>query len=75
MQLDCGAPETFYRPQKDEAVPIVKIDGENKKIDGFLINNAVDGNGIKTIWINNYSSNSFILKMDLAWSIMLKEIR
>lgn len=75
MQMDNNSPETFYTPEKNEVSPTVKIKGENKKIDGFMINNAADGNGNKTIWINNTSANSLIIKMDLGWSIVLKEIR
>jgi len=75
IQLDNTAAETFYRPKDDEVSPVVKIKGENKTIDGFRINNAADGNGNKTLWIHNDSSNSLILKMELGWSIVLKEIR
>lgn len=45
------------------------------KIEGFIINNAADGTGNKTWWINGISSNSLILKMDMGWTIELKEIR
>ena len=75
ITLDNGAPETFYRPEKDEVSPVVKIKGEDKKLDAFIINNAADGSGNKTMWINGMSSNSLIVKMDLGWSIVLKEIR
>ncbi|MBL7702321.1 MAG: hypothetical protein JNM14_08720 [Ferruginibacter sp.] len=75
MQLDNNAPETFYRPEKDEVSPVVKVKGEDKKLEGFIINNAADGTGKKTIWVHGISSNSLILKMDLGWSIVLKEIR
>jgi hypothetical protein len=75
MTLDNGTPETFYRPEKDEVNPVVKIKGEDKKLEAFMINNAVDGSGNKTMWINDISSNSLIVKMDLGWSIVLKEIR
>lgn len=75
MTLDNGAAETFYRPEKDEVNPVVKIKGEDKKLDAFIINNAADGTGNKTMWINGISSNSLIVKMDLGWSIVLKEIR
>lgn len=75
ITLDNGAPETFYRPEKDEVSPVVKIKGEDKKLDAFIINNAADGGGNKTMWINGISSNSLIVKMDLGWSIVLKEIR
>lgn len=75
MTLDNGTPETFYRPEKDEVEPVVKVKGEDKKLEGFIINNAADGNGKKTMWIHGISSNSLILKMDLGWSIVLKEVR
>lgn len=75
MTLDNGAPETFYRPEKDEVAPVVKIKGEDRKLEAFIINNAADGSGNKTMWINGISSNSLIVKMNLGWSIVLKEIR
>ncbi len=75
IQIDDNIPETFYRPEKDEVTPVVKIKGEDKKMDVFIINNAADGTGNKTMWINGISSNSLIVKMDLGWTIVLKEIR
>lgn len=75
MTLDNGAPETFYNPENDDVSTIVKIKGENKKIEAFIINNAADGSGNKTMWIHDISSNSLIVKMDMGWSIILKEIR
>lgn len=75
LQLDNNAPETFYLPDDNEVYPVVKIKGEDKKINGFAINNAADGNGTKTLWINDISANPLIIKMDLGFSIALKEIR
>ncbi|MEO6541714.1 MAG: hypothetical protein ABIN74_12000 [Ferruginibacter sp.] len=75
MQLDNNTPETFYRPQNDDVSPVVKIKGEDKKLEAFIINNAADGNGKKTMWIHGISSNSLIIKMDMGWTIVLKEIR
>jgi len=75
MQLDNNSPETFYRPEKDEVNPTVKIKGEDKKLDAFIINNAADGTGNKTMWINGISSNSLIVKMELGFSIQLMEIK
>lgn len=75
MTIDDNTPETFYRPDKDEVFPEVKIKGKEMKIEGFIINNAADGTGNKTWWINGISSNSLILKMDMGWTIELKEIR
>lgn len=75
MQIDNGAPETFYQPDNADVELVVKIKGKDKTINGFSINNAADGAGSKTLWINNISSNSLILKMDLGFSIILKEIK
>ena len=75
MQIDNNSPETFYRPKNDEANPIVKIKGTDKKLDAFIINNAADGTGNKTMWINGISSNSLIVKMELGFSIQLMEIK
>lgn len=75
MQLDNGSPETFFRSGEDEVNPEVKIKGAYKKLAGFQISNSADGEGTKTMWVNDISSNSLILKMDLGWTIILKEIR
>lgn len=75
MSFDGGPEETFYRPEKDEVAPVINVKGKNMTIDGFMINNAADGKGDKTLWINGISSNSLILKMDLGWTVELKEIR
>jgi hypothetical protein len=75
MQIDNNSPETFYRPEKDEANPIVKIKGADKKLDTFIINNAKDGTGDKTMWINAIAGNTLIVKMDLGFTIVLKEIK
>jgi hypothetical protein len=75
MILDNNTEEIFYRPEKDEVMPTINFKGKSVKIDGFMINNAEDMKGDKTMWIQNSSSNSLILKMDLGWTIELKEIR
>ncbi|MBL0145803.1 MAG: hypothetical protein IPP48_08610 [Chitinophagaceae bacterium] len=75
MTLDDNETEIFYRPEKDEVTPTINFKGKPVKIDGFMINNAEDMKGDKTMWIQNSSSNSLILKMDLGWTIELKEIK
>ncbi|MBL0054946.1 MAG: hypothetical protein IPP31_01920 [Chitinophagaceae bacterium] len=75
MTFDNGSPETFYRPEQDEVLPVVKVKGKDMKIEGFMISNAESGKGNKTLWVNGISSNPLILKMDLGWTIELKEIR
>ncbi|MBP6430318.1 MAG: hypothetical protein KA319_00950 [Ferruginibacter sp.] len=75
MTLDNNPVETFYRPENDVYEPTILFKGKQVKIDGFFINNAEDGKGDKTICIQNSSSNTLILKMDLGWTIELKEIK
>jgi hypothetical protein len=75
ISFDGEAPETFYRPEKDEVTPAINFKGKNVNIDGFIINNKEDGTGDKTIWIHNASTNTLILKMDIGFTIELKEIK
>jgi hypothetical protein len=75
MQIDNADAETFYRQEKDEVYPEVIIFGKKQKLDGFIINNAADATGNKTFWIHNISANPLILKMDLGWTVELKEIK
>jgi hypothetical protein len=75
IALDYNAPQTYYRPENDEYAPTINFKGKSVKIDGFFINNAVDGKGDKTIYIHNTSANTLILKMDVGFTIELKEIR
>ncbi|MEO7310817.1 MAG: hypothetical protein ABIX01_10500 [Chitinophagaceae bacterium] len=75
MTLDNAAPELFYRPEEDAIEQEIKFKGEAVKVEGFLINNKKDGTGNKEIWVHNSSSNPLILKMDLGWTIELKEVR
>ncbi len=75
MQMDDAAPETFYKPEKNEVFHDIIVKGEKKIIVGFIINNAADGSGNKTLWVHNISANTLIIKMDLGFTIQLKEIR
>jgi hypothetical protein len=75
MSFDGKAAETFYRPEKDEVTPTINFKGKNVNIDGFIINNKEDGTGDKTIWIHNSSANTLILKMDIGFTIELKEVK
>jgi hypothetical protein len=75
MQMDDAAPETFYKPEKNEVLHEIKVKGETKTIQGFMINNAADGTGSKTLWIHDISANPLIIKMNLGFTIQLKEIR
>lgn len=75
MQMDDGDPEIFYRPDEDAVEHEIKFKGEYVKVESFLINNKQDGTGNKELWIHNSSSNPLIIRMDLGWTIELKEIR
>ena len=76
MAFDGGATETMYTSAHSEVNPVIKIKGTERKLDGFSITNAAFGNkGDKTLWINNSSLNPLIIKMELGFTIELKEIR
>jgi len=75
MTLDNDAPELFYRPEEDAIEHEIKFKGEDVKVEAFLINNKKDGTGAKEIWVHNSSSNPLIIRMDLGWTIELKEVR
>lgn len=75
MTFDDGAEEIFYNYENNEITPTINFKGKEVKLDGFIINNSPEGKGNKTLWIQNGSGNPLILKMDLGWTIELKEIR
>ncbi len=75
ITMDNDEPETFYRADNDEANMKVNFKGEEVTIEGFSINNKEDQTGDKTLVIQNGSFNPLILKMNLGWTIELKEIR
>lgn len=75
MQIDNNNPETFYLAEKDEPTLVVKVKGENKNVDAFVINNVADGTGNKSMWVYPYSGNTLIVKMNLGFTIVLKEIK
>ncbi len=75
MTFDNGAEETFYNKDGNEVTPTINYKGKQVMLDAFSLNNAADGKGDKTIWVLNGSGNPLIVKMDLGWTIELKEIR
>jgi len=75
LSFDGSEQVTMYRPENDEAKQVVVVKGQDRTITTFKINNAADGTGDKTLWIHNNSSNPLIIKMDLGWTIELKEIK
>ncbi len=75
MTMDDAAPELFYRPEEDAIEHTIKFKGEMVGVEAFLINNKKDGTGSKEIWVHNSSSNPLIIRMNLGWTIELKEVR
>jgi len=75
MTMDDGAPEVFYRPEEDAVEHEINFKGETVKVEAFLINNKSDGTGNKEIWVHNSSSNPLIIRMDLGFTIELREVR
>ena len=74
MVIDDNEEESFYRSEVSE-LPTIKIKGKSKKLNVFLLNNSFIDNGYKSIWINDAPFNPLIIKMNLGWTIELKEIR
>jgi len=75
MQMDDGEPTTFYRKDEAETEYEVLYKGRKVKLDVFKMDNDKKGGQRQQLWIQNISSNSLIVKMDLGWTIRLKEIR
>ncbi len=74
MTIDDNEEESFYRSEAKE-LPTVKIKGKNKKLNVFMLNNSFTDDGDKSLWINDSPGNPLIIKMNLGWTIELKEIR
>jgi hypothetical protein len=75
LQLDGGAEETFYRKDEAETEYTVLYKGNEVKLDIFKIDNDKAGADHHQIWVQGISSSALIVKMDLGWTIRLKEIR
>ncbi len=75
MTMDNSAPETFYVPEEDAVQPTIIFKGEEVLVDGMKLNNKKDGNGNHEVWVHNSSTNPLIIKMDLGFTIQLKEVR
>ena len=75
ITLDNNKEEEFYYKKNNTYDPVINFKGKLIKPDYAVYNNAADGNGNKTLWVNQVSTNSLFLKMDLGWTIELKEVR
>lgn len=75
MSFDDGPLETFYKPDEAVVNPTINFKGKEIKLKGYKINNKENQTGDKTVWINNSFNNTLILKMDIGFTIELKEIK
>lgn len=76
IAMDSGEPETFSSPENDAVTPTINYKGKEISLDGFAIESKPGGNASrKELWVLNITNNLLIIKMDLGWTIELKEIR
>jgi hypothetical protein len=75
MQIDDNPPATFYRKDEAEQEYTVLYRGREVKLDIFKIDNELQGKQHHQLWIQGISSFPLIVKMDLGWTIRLKEIK
>jgi hypothetical protein len=75
MQFDYNQPETFYRKDEAETAYTIKYKGKDVTLDIFKVDNDKQGGEHRQVWIQGISSFALIVKMDLGWTIRLKEIQ
>jgi hypothetical protein len=75
MQFDDNEAETFYRKDEAETEYPIIYKGKEIKLDIFKVDNDKEGSNRRQVWIQGISSSSLIVKMDLGWTIRLKEIK
>jgi hypothetical protein len=75
MQFDSNEPETFYRKDEAETEQAIKYKGRDMKLDIFKTDNEKQGSDHRQVWVQGISAFPLIVKMDLGWTIRLKEIK
>jgi hypothetical protein len=75
MQFDSNEPEIFYRKDEAETEQAIKYKGKEMKLDIFKIDNDKEGGNHRQVWVQGISAFPLIVKMDLGWTIRLKEIK
>jgi hypothetical protein len=75
MQFDSNEPEIFYRKDGAETEQTITYKGKEIKLDIFKVDNDKEGGDHRQVWVQGISSNPLIVKMDLGWTIRLKEIK
>lgn len=75
ISFDYSQAETFHRDDTNNDIPLINYKGTMYKLDAYCIDNSKAATEKKTLWIHHSSLNPLILKMDIGWTIELKEIR
>ncbi|PWT97134.1 MAG: hypothetical protein C5B52_14335 [Bacteroidetes bacterium] len=76
LTFDNSAPEKFNSPEADAVSVPVNYKGRSLNLEGFALENKPEGQADrKEIWVLNVSSNPLIIKMDVGWTMELKEVR
>ncbi len=75
MQLDNNEPEPFYRKDEAETAYDVIYKGKQVTLDIFKVDNDKTDGTRRQMWIQGISAMPLIVKMDLGWTIRLKEIK
>jgi hypothetical protein len=75
MQFDNNEPEAFYRKDEAETEHTIKYKGKEMKLDIFKVDNDKEGSDHRQVWVQGISSFPLIVRMDLGWTIRLKEIK
>lgn len=77
ISFDNNAAEDFVSPSDGDAATLpINYKGTATDLDGFIIETKPAGTpNRKEMWVMNISDNLLILKMDLGWTMTLKEVR
>ena len=76
LSFDSGQPETFTSPETDAVTIPVNYKGKQLSLEGFAMQNKAEGQpDRKELWVLNISNNLLIIKMDIGWTMQLKEVR
>lgn len=73
MKIDRNETEKFTR--KEDKSFNIRYKGKEIAVPGFRVENGKSAFNQRQLWILNQSTNPLILKMDLGWTIELKEVR
>ncbi len=75
MQIDDNDPEMFYRKDEAETAYTIRYKEHDITLGIFKIDNDKAANQHRQMWIQGISSYPLIVKMDMGWTIRLKEIK